>query len=843
MESDQWSRVKRILNDFLDEAPDDPEAWLDERCGSDTDLRREVERLLAAYREGDSLEANDAAGWVVGDAEDEAALFGQISDSTDGPDRRIGNYRLGEEIGAGGMSVVYRAERVGEDVEQTVAVKLLQRRLRAGDAERRFRAERQVLASLDHPNVAQFLDGGVTESGRPYLVMEYVDGVPLTDYAEAHDLDLDARLDLLEQVFDAVEAAHRQLVVHRDLKPSNVLVEEDEEGRPRVKLLDFGIAKLLDDSLPVTRPQTQTGHPLMTPEYATPEQVSFGDVSTRTDVYQLGMLAYELLAGTRPFDLAEKSLTEMERIVTEVDPAPPSERSKAVPSDRVKGDLDTILQKALRKEPERRYDSVEALAADVGRYRRDELIEARPATVRYRARKFVRRNATGVGVAAAFLAVLAVAGTMLVRQRNRARQNAERAQRQAETARSVSQFMRGILGPSQMGEYTMSGHTSNEYRLQSLDSAPRIKREIRKSLDRMTEQTDDPRVRGAVLHAGGKLLKVNGLNAWADSLLHRSLALRRRYLGSSHPSVARTLGVLANSKFHEGRQDSARIYLRRYLQKKEQAGLPALRDSARYAISSWHYAVTLQDSARRARRFETALQRVDDVFGPRSEERAHALAEYGDQVTGPTPEFLERAVSIFRERVDSLDANLAYAELRLGADYVATGQVERGLDLARTAIRRFRQYESMGWYQFSRLEYARLLRTVGRLEEARSVVLDVRAWQEENLAPVHKKREFAQHLLGRIAFQQQRYEAAVDHYRRSLEIGTQLYNSQVGPIRYARHFLAQSLIERGRDARAAELLRTNVRHEGVSGKWTSRSRRLLDSLAAASPTVDSVASR
>jgi serine/threonine-protein kinase len=209
------------------------------------------------------------------------------------------------------MSVVYRAERIDGEFEQTVAIKLLQRRLHSDDAQQRFRAERQVLASLDHPNIAQLLDGGVTDGGRPFLVLEYVDGVPLTEYADMHNLGLDARLGLLDQVFDAVRAAHRKLVVHRDLKPSNVLVTTTESG-PHVQLLDFSIAKLLGDAVPVTNPQIKTSLHLMTPSYAAPEQITGGEITTETDVYQLGVLAYELFSGTRPFDLSDKSPTEVE---------------------------------------------------------------------------------------------------------------------------------------------------------------------------------------------------------------------------------------------------------------------------------------------------------------------------------------------------------------------------------------------------------------------------------------------------------------------------------------------------------------------------------------------------
>jgi serine/threonine-protein kinase len=521
MPDDQWFRAKQILSDFLDAAPDDRDAWLAERC-DDAALRAEVESLLAAYEQGPLSVDDEADNWM-GSKEEESGR-GEIDVPETGT--HLGGYRLLEEIGVGGMGVVYRAERADADVEQTVAVKLLQRRFHADDVERRVRAERQVLASLDHPTIAQFLDGGVTEDGRPYLVLEHVDGTTITEYAETHDLDLDARLDLLDQVLEAVQVAHRRLVVHRDLKPSNVLVTETEEGAPRVKLLDFGIAKLLDDSLPVTRPMTRTRRPLLTPAYAAPEQVSGDDVTTATDVYQLGVLAYELLAGARPFDLEGKRLTEIERLVSETEPPLVSERATgdAVAPSRLQGDLDIILATALRTEPDRRYASVEALHTDLRRYRDGEPVEAHPATLGYRAKKFLRRNASGVAVGAAFLIVIAVAGTMLVRQRDRARQEARKAER-------VSSFLTTLFGAARPAEAQGDTVTARD-----------LMREGRKRLNTLEDQ---PAVQAQMMYVLGRTHRKLALYDEAERLLRQSLERRRAVYGDTHPEVVKSLNELA----------------------------------------------------------------------------------------------------------------------------------------------------------------------------------------------------------------------------------------------------------------------------------------------------------
>ena len=552
MSDDHWEEAKRLLDELIDADPDDACVWLDDRC-DDPDLRAEVERLRDAYRDGTLSADDEAAGWLGDGAGAALEVGGTDAASLQG--RRVGPYRLVEEIGLGGMSVVYRAERAHGEFEQTVAVKLLQRRLHSGGAEQRFRAERQVLASLDHPHIARLLDGGVTEGGRPYLVMEHVDGLPITEYADDHDLSVEKRLELLKQVLGAVEAAHRQLVVHRDLKPSNVFVTETDEG-PRVKLLDFGIAKLLDDSMPVTHPETKTGHHRMTPAYAAPEQVCGDEITTATDVYQLGVLAYELLAGTRPFDLSGKSLTEIERTILEAEPPAPSTaaREGSGRAADLRGDLDTIVQTALRKEPGRRYASVEALAADLERHRAGTPVEARPATLRYRARKFVTRNATGVGVAAAFAALIAVAGALLVQQRNRARANAERAQenarraqREAATAREVTGFLVDLF------------RASDPYQTGETVTARDLLRRGQRRADRLDDQ---PAVQARMLGAMGQAYEGRGNVEMADSLLKAALAIHRRR-EASPSALARSYDRLGEAALSDYDYEAALRYARK----------------------------------------------------------------------------------------------------------------------------------------------------------------------------------------------------------------------------------------------------------------------------------------
>ncbi len=358
------------------------------------------------------------------DIERGAALLEATSD-VEPSRRRVGPYRLLRELGRGGMGVVYLAERVEGGFEQRVVIKLIKRGMDSDAILRRFLRERQILAGLEHVNVARLFDGGVTDDGQPYFAMEYVDGKPLTAYCDERGLAVEQRLRLFEDACRAVQHAHGKLVVHRDLKPSNMLVTS--EGQ--LKLLDFGIAKLLVEEDDATA-LTQAGTRLLTPDYAAPEQVRGEPVTTATDVYALGVVLYELLTGRLPYDGDRRGRTDVARAVCEVEPRPPSLAVASQPrlAKRLRGDLDTIVLKALSKEPSRRYASAEALAEDVRRHLAGHPVQARRDTMAYVAAKFVRRHKVGVAAAAVVTLslLLGLVGTtwqaaVAARERDRAR--------------------------------------------------------------------------------------------------------------------------------------------------------------------------------------------------------------------------------------------------------------------------------------------------------------------------------------------------------------------------------------------------------------------------------------
>jgi eukaryotic-like serine/threonine-protein kinase len=427
MPDDRWDRLKHVFHDALEQPADARGAFLDRECAGDTALRREIESLLVSHGEAD--------GFLSRPAMEQAARAPALEG------RRIGAYRILGEIGRGGMGTVYRAVRDDDAFQKTVALKLVRGQGGWGDVEHRLERERQILARLQHPHIAAVFDGGTTEEGQPYLVMELVEGRPITEYCTVHGLDTRARLRMVRAVCDAVHYAHRSLVVHRDLKPANILVGED--GRP--KLLDFGIAKLLAGGLDPDLAPTATMLPMMTPEYASPEQVRGEAVTTSSDIYSLGVVLYELLAGRRPYEVSTGSLDGIVRSVCESEPPLPSTvaarsrdtRPAAAPGE-LRGDLDTIVLKALRKEPLRRYLSAQELSEDIRRHLEGLPVLARADTLGYRASKFARRHKAAVA-AAGLVAVSLVGGILATsRQARIAEENRRRAERRFEDVRKLA---------------------------------------------------------------------------------------------------------------------------------------------------------------------------------------------------------------------------------------------------------------------------------------------------------------------------------------------------------------------------------------------------------------------
>lgn len=558
MTPERWRRIDELFRTVAEQPTAERGEYLTRVCGDDADLRREVLELLAHDPPDSFLHdpIKQATLAVTNEAADE--LLG----------RHIGPYRLTRLIGRGGMGAVYEAVRDDDQFQQRVALKLIKRGMDSDFVRERFLRERQILAGLEHPHIARLFDGGATAEGLPYFVMEFVEGEPITDYCCR--LSLDEKLKLFRDVCAAVQHAHQKLVVHRDLKPSNIMVTA--EGTP--KLLDFGIAKLLspDPGEAVTR--TETAVRLMTPDYASPEQVRGETITTSSDVYSLGIVLYELLTGRRPYQFDTYAPQAIERVVCDTVAPPPSEAARTgaatTPARQLEGDLDNIVMMALRKEPERRYRSVEQFSEDLQRYLSGLPVTARADTFGYRTSKFVRRNR--VAVLAAALVLLSLLGGIAVATRSarQARIERERAERRFAQVRKLSNtFLFGFHDkiqnvPGTIEAREMVAQTALEY----LDSLSQ-------------EATGDAQLEWELAVAYQKVGDVQG-DPWAENIgksldamrsYQKSLALAERLnrFGSHDLKMAR---LLAQDYFKVG------------ILQAESGGLAAAHDVLRRAVAA-----------------------------------------------------------------------------------------------------------------------------------------------------------------------------------------------------------------------------------------------------------------
>jgi serine/threonine-protein kinase len=534
-----WDRIASIFERARDARGAERAGLLDQLCGSDLTIRAEVEEML---------EADDGDARLL--VERRLDSDQRTADPADGllaPGMRVGPYRIVSGIGSGGMGDVYRAERADGAYRQTVALKVLRPGYHTSEMIRRFRVEREALARLTHPGIAAILDGGTLDDGRPFLVLQLVEGMPITQYCKARELDIGERLRLFLQVARIVQFAHSRLVVHRDIKPSNILVQPD--GTPR--LLDFGIAKLLDPTgdtslVADTTPELR----LLTLAHAAPEQIRGEAPTTATDVYALGVLLFEMLTGRKPFSETGRSAASLERAILDV-PAPlPSAlvASRAL-ARRLEGDLDRIVLMALRKEPDRRYVSAAQLADDIERHLAGRTVVAQPDALRYRARTFVARNRAAVATVAAVMVLILAFGAIATMQARRVGRERDRAERERASAEDVLRILTSLFERADPNLHP-GGDTVRVVVL--LDDA-----------ERAIASLDGDTVRqAALLGAVGRMRAARGESVRAMELLRRAVNQRTAMFGPLDVEAARLHHEIALVRFNYEGAAAARQDLR-----------------------------------------------------------------------------------------------------------------------------------------------------------------------------------------------------------------------------------------------------------------------------------------
>ena len=760
MTPEQWRRLQALFEAAVELDAEERDDYLQEHC-DEPELREQVLSLLSAAEQAD-----EGIQRVIAAALPRSMQSGE----------RVGPYRLVEQIGEGGMGSVFLAERDDSEYKQQVAIKVIH----AGSLDKailgRFRSERQILARLNHPNIARLLDGGTTEQHYPFLVMEYVEGVPLDEYCDARQLSTSERLRLFQRVCEAIHYAHQNLVVHRDIKPGNILVTP--YGQP--KLLDFGIAKLLDEAPgDHTVALTRANMRVMTPEQASPEQILGKPISTASDVYSLGVLLFALLTGQRPYRLDSHRPGELERVIVETEPDRPSaavSRSLNKPAsehgesdaisislargttpDRLKrhlsGDLDNIVLMAMRKEPERRYASAQELADDIGRFLGNQPVIARADTGAYRTRKFLRRNLRAVIAAALVLVTIAglvsVYTLRLSAERDRVRFEAQRATQTADFLRSLFT----VADPA-----VSKGETITAREL------------LKQGADKVSQELgEQPELQASLLTVIGSVMIE--LNLFEDSLraLEQAYALRRAELGNEHIDVAETAGFLA---------------------------------TATYSLGQYNRAIEFHREAVRIRLAEHGENHVDvataiNNFG-------HTLYEQGDYA-GAEQRY-RRSLAIHDRLENNWHPNYAASLMNLAQLKQTTGDYEESEILFREALAINR--EQLG---LQHPEVATNLHNLGSLLGVMGRHPEAQTYFEESMSLTQQLHGVDADLgstlvnIGLMRQQQGDHNAAEGYFRRALENDQRIFGETHFNVGYDMVLIARVLTTRG-EYQSAEAL-------------------------------------
>jgi eukaryotic-like serine/threonine-protein kinase len=777
MDTKRWESVKDLLNQALELTPVDRASFLDQACSSDHSLRAELESLLNAEENVRSsfMQSPPLPDELIVPAEPDAESGGLESGQVIGQ-----RFRLVRRLGEGGMGQVWLAEQTAP-IQRQVALKLIKAGMYDAAVVQRFRAERQSLAIMDHPAIAKVFDAGATEQGQPYFVMEYVPGLPITDYCDQKKLTVAQRLELFIQACEGVQHAHQKAIIHRDLKPANILVVEID-GKPVPRIIDFGLAKAATPAADETM-FTLAGSLVGTPAYMSPEQAdpATDDIDTRTDVYSLGVILYVLLTGKLPIEMKQwqKQPLEALRKLREEEPDRPSTR---VSGDReasslaaqaratepaqlvslLRGDLDWIAMKALEKDRARRYGTPSELAVDIRHFLKHEPVVARPASTMYRAKKYVRRHALGVGAGAVLLLLLAGFGLLQTLDLRRITRERDRANRERDRATRITYFMTNMFKVSDPSESRGNSVTAREI----LDKAAN---DLDKGLAK------DPEVQSQMMHVMASTYSNLGLYPRAQELEERALDSRTHLLGAGDQKTLESMGQLGWILDREGHYDEA--------DKLERQALAGERrvlgsDDAVLLDTIDHMAATAGDlghNEEEEKLAREAIQIATAKLGPESEETLRSMNTL--------------AAAFFNEgRYDEAEREyrplIEVARRTLGPDHPLTLSANGNL--------------------------ATTLASTGRLKEAEQLDREVLAAQQRVLGPGHQKTTLTMDNLSSIIDMQGRHVEACELSREVLAIRSRTLGAEHPETLATQVNLSIYLLEAGHSEEAEKMLRETL---------------------------------
>jgi serine/threonine-protein kinase len=778
MDHSRWERLQNLFHQTADLPKAQQDSFLQAACAYDTALIDEVSAMLKEDARPASLLDQGVAGVAH-------ALLNH-SDPAQIPRNQFGPYRLIRLLGEGGMGLVYLAERT--DLGSLVAIKILRDAWLSPARRERFASEQRTLAQLNHASIARLYDADALADGTPWFAMEYVEGVPLTEYCKQHACSLDARIHLFRAVCDAVQYAHSQAVIHRDLKPSNILVKQDGS----IRLLDFGIAKQLE-SLDTPVNQTMTGLRLMTPAYAAPEQIRGDRVGIHTDVYSLGVILFELLTGQLPFDLSNLTPAEAASIVAEHEPGKPSSIVKtgnpppdvASANKSAWSELDVLCLTAMRKDPARRYRSVEALIRDVDHYLRAEPLEARPDTFSYRVLKFTQRHqsmvVSSVAAVVLVLAMLSFFTVRLAKARNAALAEAERTQRIQKFMLNLFEGGDQAVGPSDsMRVITLVDRGALEAK--TLNSDPKIQAELYQNL--------------------GDIYEKLGKFEQADALLQTALARHQSIYGAASPETAEALLELGLLRDAQGKFDDAERYVRQALAIDRQKLSPTHPALAR-ATSA--LGKVLEDRGSYDASIEVLQEaaRLQSARGGTTTDLAETLSELANShfYTGhyeASESLNQRVLAMDRQLYGERHPHIADDLINLGAIKYDLGHYPEAERYDRDALDITQSFYGLNHpATASALTIlGRTLVSEGKSDEAAGMLQQALQIEEQVYGKIHPRVAGTLNELGKILQQQGNLDAAEADFRRMADIYRSVYSGKHYYIGIALCNLAGVLVDR-----------------------------------------------
>ena len=792
MDSTRWERIQNLFHEVADLPEPEQRVFLKAACGDDDVLVADVLALVEEDARGGSfLDRNlaEVAQQVLEEATSSALPF-----------KEFGPYRIKKALGEGGMGVVYLAERV--DLGSLVAIKLLRDAWLSPARRERFASEQRTLAQLNHPSIARLYDADTLDDGTPWFVMEYVEGVPLTEYCSEHACSIEERLQLFRAVCEAVQYAHQHAVIHRDLKPSNILVKPDGT----IRLLDFGIAKQLESlEAPAGRDQTLTGLRLMTPAYAAPEQVRGERVGIQTDVYSLGVILYELLTGGPPFDLSKLTPGEAEAVIVGQDPEKPStiaprsvETNPGVLSvgKSAWADLDVLCLSAMHKDRQRRYQSVEALIRDIDHYLKGEPLEARPDSFHYRLGKFVRRNRRAVSAAALVFTVvvgLVIFFTVrLAKARNAALEEAARTQR-------IQRFMMNLF---QGGDESVGPGDSM-----------RVVTLLDRGVQEAQSLNGDPKVQAELYQTLGTIYDQLGKFDQADSLLHSALERRKTLFGPDSTEVAESLVALGQLRSDQAQYDDAEKFTRQGVEMTRRHLPPTHPRLGRALYALGEVLVNEGKYDQGIQVLDQAVQ-IQSAPGGVPADLAESLTElanaefYAGHLDVSNSVNL-RVLAMDRQLYGERHPNVAEDLINLGAIQSEWGhytETERYYRQALDIIQNFYGKDHPETASAMTL-LGRSLNSQGRFNEAADMLRQSLGIQERVYGEVHPRVASALGELGKVAMQQGKLDEAEADFRRQADIYREVYKGKHYYIGSALANLGGVYMERKQYARAERSFR------------------------------------